>query len=171
LIAFIAYLLTIPAANWMIGNVGTCIPDGPCLWPVGFGLDAPSGVYVACLALILRDLVQRDLGKGWALAAIALGVGLSAAVAPLPLALASAAAFGFSELLDFSVYTPLARRRFITAVVVSSAVGAVADSVLFLWLAFGSIDHIAGLLVGKAWMIAAALVLLLLAKGTRRQPA
>jgi hypothetical protein len=157
LITFVAYLLTIPAANLMIGHVGTtCIPDGPCLLPVGFGLMAPSGVYMAGLALILRDFVQRDMGKGWSLVAIALGAGLSAAVAPVPLAIASAVAFGISELLDFAIYTPLARRRFITALVVSSAAGAAADSAIFLWLAFGSLDHIAGQMVGKAWMIIGA---------------
>lgn len=156
MITFIAYLLTIPAANLMIGHVGTCIPDGPCLLPVGFGLMAPSGVYLAGLALVLRDLVQRDMGKGWSLTAVGLGAALSAGLAPLPLAIASAVAFGLSELLDFAIYTPLARRRFITALVVSSAAGAVADSALFLWLAFGSLDHIAGQLVGKAWMIGAA---------------
>jgi hypothetical protein len=157
LITFVAYLLTIPAANLMIGHVGTtCIPDGPCLLPVGFGLMAPSGVYMAGLALILRDFVQRDMGKGWSLVAIALGAGLSAAVAPVPLAIASAVAFGISEMLDFAIYTPLARRRFITALVVSSAAGAAADSAIFLWLAFGSLDHIAGQMVGKAWMIIGA---------------
>jgi len=33
------FALTIPAANWLIGNVGAeCIPNGPCMVPVGFGL-------------------------------------------------------------------------------------------------------------------------------------
>jgi uncharacterized PurR-regulated membrane protein YhhQ (DUF165 family) len=170
MIAFIAYLLTIPAANLMIENVGTtCIPSGPCLLPVGFGLMAPSGVYMAGLALVLRDFVQREIGKGWSLVAIALGAALSAGLAPLPLAIASALAFGLSELLDFAIYTPLARRRFITALVVSSAAGAVADSALFLWLAFGGLDHIAGQLVGKAWMIAAAAVLIWISH-QRRSP-
>jgi hypothetical protein len=155
LIAFIAYLLTIPAANLMIGHVGTCIPNDPCLLPVGFGFMAPSGVYMAGLALVLRDVVQRDLGKGWSLVAIALGAAISAGLSPLSLAFASAVAFGLSELLDFAIYTPLARRRFITALVASSAVGAVADSAIFLWFAFGNLDHIAGQLVGKAWMIGA----------------
>jgi hypothetical protein len=153
---FIAYLLTIPAANLMIGHVGTCIPDGPCLLPVGGGLDAPSGVYMAGAALILRDFVQRDLGKAWALAAIVLGAAISGVLSPWSLAVASVTAFAFSELLDFAIYTPLANRRFITALVLSSAAGAVADSAIFLWLAFGSLDHIAGQLVGKAWMILGA---------------
>ena len=39
-----AFILCVPGANWAIANIGTtCIPDGPCLLPVGFGLDAPSG--------------------------------------------------------------------------------------------------------------------------------
>ena len=46
-IATALFAATIPAANWMIGNVGVaCIPDGPCLVPVGFGLMAPSGVVI-----------------------------------------------------------------------------------------------------------------------------
>ena len=31
----VLFCLTIPAANWMIGHVGTvCVPNGPCLIPV-----------------------------------------------------------------------------------------------------------------------------------------
>jgi uncharacterized PurR-regulated membrane protein YhhQ (DUF165 family) len=56
-------------------------------------------------------------------------------------------------LADFAVYTPLARRRLITAVVASSVVGLVVDSIVFLWLAFGSLDFLAGQVVGKAWMV------------------
>ncbi len=156
MIVFLAYLATIPAANWMIGHVGTCIPDGPCLLPVGFGLMAPSGVFLIGLALVLRDMVQRQYGPAVAFSAICVGVAISALIAPPALVIASALAFGLSELLDFAIYTPLARRRLLTAVVVSSMAGAVADSALFLWLAFGSLDHMAGQVVGKAWMIAIA---------------
>lgn len=157
MIAFLAYLATIPAANWMIGNVGTvCIPDDPCLLPVGFGLMAPSGVFMVGFALVLRDLVQRSLGIPAALLAIAFGAVLSLLIAPPALVVASVAAFTISELLDFGVYTPLARRRLVLAVVASGIVGAVADSAVFLWLAFGSLDHIAGQIIGKLWMVAAA---------------
>lgn len=65
------FIACIPAANWMIGNVGTkCVPDGPCLLPVAPGLMAPSGVLTIGLALVLRDLVQRHLGRLWAVGAI-----------------------------------------------------------------------------------------------------
>ena len=68
-----AYIACIPAANWMIQHLGTvCPPGGPCLIPVApGGLMAPSGVLMAGLALVLRDLVQRRLGVAPALAAIA----------------------------------------------------------------------------------------------------
>ena len=154
-IAFlILFALTIPAANWLIGNAGTtCVPNGPCLIPVAPGLMAPSGVTMIGIALVLRDLVQRRLGVGVAVGAILAGAALSALVAPPALVVASAAAFLLSELADFAVYTPLARRRLILAVVASSLVGLVVDSIVFLWLAFGSLDFLAGQVVGKAWMV------------------
>ena len=152
------FAATIPLANWMVGNVGTvCVPNGPCLVPVGPHLQAPSGVLMIGVALVLRDLVQRRLGAMVALGAIAIGAALSAAVAPPSLVVASAAAFLMSELADFAVYTPLQKRRFVTAVVLSGLVGLVIDSVVFLELAFGSLEFLAGQIVGKAWMIALAL--------------
>ena len=148
------FALTIPAANWLIGNAGTtCVPNGPCLIPVAPGLMAPSGVTMIGIALVLRDLVQRRLGVGVAVGAILAGAALSALVAPPALVVASAAAFLLSELADFAVYTPLARRRLVLAVVASSLVGLVVDSIVFLWLAFGSLDFLAGQVVGKAWMV------------------
>lgn len=159
-LAFIAYLLSIPLANWLIGNVGTaCFPDGPCVvpvwpWPL---IYCPSGSLVIGLALVLRDLVQRALGKYVALIAIAAGVALSCLVAPPALVLASGTAFAISELADFAVYTPLYRRRFLLAVAASSIVGLVVDSIIFLWLAFGSLELLAGLVIGKLWMVLLAL--------------
>ena len=150
----VLFILCIPSANWMIGNVGTyCVPDGPCMIPVALGLDAPSGVLMIGLALVLRDLVQRRLGKLWALVAIVAGAALSGLVASNALVVASMAAFLFSELADFAVYTPLQRNRFITAVIASSMVGLVVDSMLFLYLAFGSLDYVFGQIIGKAWMV------------------
>ena len=67
--------------------------------------------------------------------------------------MAATVAFLLSELADFAVYTPLARRRLVAAVVASSFVGLVVDSIVFLWLAFGSLDFLAGQVVGKAWMV------------------
>ena len=140
-----AYIACIPAANFLIGHVGTvCVPKGPCLIPVAPGVMAPSGVLMIGAALLLRDLVQRRYGAGWSLACIGAGAVLSFLIAAPALALASGTAFLFSELVDFAAYTPLARRRFYLALVLSCAAGAVADSALFLWLAFGSLDHMLG---------------------------
>ena len=154
----VLFCLTIPAANWMIGHVGTvCLRDGPCLVPVAPGLMAPSGVLMVGLALVLRDLVQRRLGVEFGIAAIVVGALLSALLAPTALVIASAAAFLLSEFADFAVYTPLARRRLVLAVLASSLVGLVVDSIIFLWLAFGSLDYLGGQIVGKLWMVLLAL--------------
>lgn len=150
-----AYIACIPMANWLIQHVGTvCPPDGPCLIPVApGGLMAPSGVLMIGLALVLRDLVQRRLGIAYGLAAIAVGALVSAVLAPPSLVVASTVAFLLSELADFAVYTPLQRRGLILAVLASSIVGLIADSLLFLWLAFGSLEFLAGQVVGKAGMV------------------
>lgn len=151
-LALAAYAATIPAANWLIGNVGTvCVPNGPCLIPVAPGLMAPSGVLMIGVALVLRDAVQQLLGLRWAVVAMMCGVALSFAVAPPALAVASAAAFALSELADLAVYTPLRRRSVALAVLLSGTVGAAVDSAAFLLLAFGSLDYMAGQVVGKIW--------------------
>ncbi len=150
----VLFALTIPAANWLIGNVGTiCVSNGPCLVPVAPGLMAPSGVTMVGVALVLRDLAQRRLGTAISVLAIVVGGGLSALFAPAALVVASVTAFFLSEFADLAVYTPLARRRLVAAVIASSCVGLVVDSIAFLWLAFGSLDFLAGQVVGKAWMV------------------
>ncbi|HEX3442409.1 MAG TPA: VUT family protein [Pseudolabrys sp.] len=155
------FCLTIPAANWMIGRVGTvCLRDGPCVIPVAPGLLAPSGVLMVGAALVLRDLVQRRLGVPFGIGAIVAGAALSAGLSPPPLVIASASAFLLSEFADFAVYTPLARRRLVTAVIASCLVGLVVDSIVFLWLAFGSLDFLIGQIVGKLWMLLLAIPLI-----------
>lgn len=156
-----AFAATVPLANWLISNVGTfCVPNGPCVIPVGFGLTAPSGVLAIGAALVLRDLVQRRLGVLWALGAIGIGAALSAIFAPPSLVIASTVAFLLAELADLSVYTPLQRRRLILAVLASGLVGLVVDSIVFLWLAFGSLDFLAGQIIGKTWAVLLALPLI-----------
>jgi queuosine precursor transporter len=154
-IFLVLFALTIPSANWLIGHVGTaCIaPQGPCVVPVAPGLMAPSGVMMVGVALVLRDLMQRRLGAGISALAILLGTAASALLAPASLVLASGVAFLLSEFADLAVYTPLARRRLVAAVIASSVVGLVVDSIVFLWLAFGSLEFLFGQVVGKAWMV------------------
>lgn len=155
----IAYIAVIFLANWAIQTFH--------LVPVGFGLMAPAGVYFAGLAFTLRDLVQDRLGRNWTIGAIMAGAALSYLIEP-KFALASAAAFLVSELLDFAIYTPLKKRNWLTAVTVSNLAGLIADSALFLWLAFGSIDFLPGQVVGKLWMTLAAVAVLGLIRRHRR---
>lgn len=164
-----AFAATIPAANWMIGNVGECIPQGPCLIPVGFGLHAPSGVLLVGLALVLRDWVHEAGGAKAAFAAIGIGGLVSWLFAPPALVLASALAFVLAELADLAVYAPLRAKRLWLAVLLSGAVGAAVDSAVFLSVAFGSLDFIAGQIIGKLWMTLVAAVVL--AIGRRGAPA
>ncbi len=155
------FAASIPLANWMIGNLGTfCVPDGPCVIPVWPGVSAPSGVLAVGAALVLRDLVQRRLGVKWALAAIVVGAALSGLVAAPALVVASIAAFALSETADLAVFTPLQRRGLVLAVAASGVVGILVDSVLFLSLAFGSLDFFWGQVIGKGWSLLAALPLI-----------
>lgn len=134
------YVASIVAANATLAMVG--------LIPVGFGLHAPAGVLWAGLALTLRDLVQDRLGRWPVVGAIVVGAGLSSLIAP-SFAIASGVAFLVSELADFAVYTPLRRRSWLGAIAASNTVGLVVDSALFLWLAFGSLEFLAGLVWAK----------------------
>lgn len=153
-------LATIYAANWALETYG--------LVPVGFGLMAPAGVYFAGFAFGLRDTLHETGGHRWVLGVIAAGAVLSYVLsdgAEIPgghasIAVASGAAFLLSELADLGVYTPLRERHWIGAVCASNVVGAVIDSALFLWLAFGSLDNMAGQIVGKSYMIGLALLIM-----------
>ena len=152
MIAFLAFAATVPLANWMIGNIGTeCIPNGPCLIPVGFGLMAPSGVIVIGAALVLRDAVHSLLGWRAAALAILVGAALSWSFSDPGLVVASVTAFVIGEALDLAVFARIKNQSLALAVLASGVIGAAVDSAAFLWLAFGSLDHIAGQIVGKAY--------------------
>ena len=153
LLALTLYGSSIVAANWLIRHVGTvALPDGTHMMPVGFGLLAPSGSYAAGLTFVARDVVQRTLGRRAAVAAILGGTVLSVAVDPR-LALASGSAFFFSELADLAVYTPLQRRSFVLAVLLSGIAGSVVDSLIFLGVAgIPLAAALPGLLLAKLWV-------------------
>lgn len=146
-----AYVGTIFAANALTAHFGMA-------W-AGPGLVALAGTYSAGLALGLRDALHEAAGVRWVLASIVAGAAASAVVSP-SLALASAVAFGLAELLDLAVYAPLRSRGFRRAVIASNVVGAVADTLLFLWLAGFPITGpaVAGQLVVKAVFCTAAVL-------------
>ena len=157
-ICFALYIACIPLANWLIGHVGTfCVPEGPCMIPVWPGIAAPSGVLAIGAALVLRDLVQRRLGLGFSLGSIVIGAAISWAISPAALVVASVAAFVFSETVDALVFTPLQKRGLLIAVAVSALAGILVDSVLFLQLAFHSLDFLSGQIIGKLWAVLVSL--------------
>lgn len=161
---FAAFVATVYGANWAAGEYG--------IIDVGFGLTAPAGVLFAGAAFTLRDELREAAGKAWrrwVFAAIGAGAALSYFLADaitLPngivlasaskVAIGSALAFALSETADAAVYEPL-RRSWPKAVVASNVVGAVVDSVVFLWLVFGSLDFVQGQVVAKLYMTAIAL--------------
>lgn len=156
----VAYAASILAANWTLNEWGMV----PLL---GFGALVPAGLYWAGLSFGLRDALHEAAGAAWTVAMILVGAGLSALIDPA-FALASGVAFLLSELLDLAVYSPLRERRWVVAVAASNAAGAVADSLIFLTLAFGWTAAVNGwwpLTVGKAVMILPAL---LIVAGVRR---
>lgn len=155
---WVAFTATVIASNFAVAYIGI-LP----VWP---GIAAPAGVYLVGLALVLRDLLQEATSWRWSAVAVVVGAALSAVFSP-ELALASASAFLASELLDLAVYTPLRKRGMVLAVAASNAVGIAADSVLFLYLAFGSLDFLTGQVLGKTWMTLAAIVALLVIRALR----
>lgn len=177
-ITALAYLSTVVGANWAINHLGTAPlgPGAPHTIHVGFGLTAPSGVLFVAAALILRDLVQYLTGVKRGKQTLALmtplilaGAGLSFAIANPKVALASAVAFMLSELVDYGLFTWTAPepgtasatpRRWSAAVLAGGAAGAVADSLIFLSIAFGSVAFWQGQIVGKCWGVGAAAVVI-----------
>lgn len=160
LICAALFIATVWLANWLLKKYGVV--------DIGFGLQAPAGVFAVGVAFTLRDIVHRTLGRAAVFACIVAGCALAFLIEAggtipggvVPIAVASAAAFLFSETADLAVYTPLEQRTFLGAVVASNVVGAVVDSALFLWLAFGSLEFMTGQVVGKLYMTALAIPLL-----------
>lgn len=167
-VVFAAFAATVPAANWLIGNAGTtCVPDGPCLIPVGFGLMAPSGVLMIGLALVLRDWLHEVAGWKWSLLAVLFGGILSLLFSAPSLALASASAFVVAEIADFAVYSKLRDRGRHLAVAVSQVFGSVIDSFVFVLVAFGSLQFGIGNALGKIYA-GVAVALFIYARGKRK---
>lgn len=160
----LAYVATVYLANWALKTYGFI--------DIGFGLMAPAGVLFAGLAFTFRDLTHEALGRWWCIVAILVGSALSYVLEDVGrIALASAVAFTVSEFLDLAVYEPLRRRSWLGAVAISNAFGLVADSVLFLWLAFGNLHGLEGLIVGKVYMTVLAVGVLWAWKNSRSSAA
>lgn len=153
----VAFLACILLANYVTTEYG--------MVPVGFGLTATAGTYLAGLTFVLRDTIQDTIGKRATLALIATGAALSYFVADPFIALASGVAFAVSEVADLAVYTPLRKRGYIRAAVASNIVGAFVDTILFLWIAgFPIAAAIGGQMAGK---VSVTLAVVLAVAGVR----
>lgn len=140
----LTYIALVVTANIMTTHLG--------LLPAGFGLKVTAGTFAAGLVIAVRNPLQETAGKRWVLACIVAGAVLSLALGTGRIALASGVTFLVAESLDMTVYTWLRRHGWKRAVVAGITVGAVADTLLFLWLAgFGlAWPLIAGQLLVKA---------------------
>lgn len=145
--AFVGLLASVYFANYLVQHVGIVR-----VWPTD--LLAPAGVYMAGIAFLFRDTVQRLAGVRWALLGIVVGAALSYTISPT-LAGASAVAFAASELVGLVVLWALGRRLAL-AVGASQAAAAAVDSVVFLWLAFHSLAFFEGQFVAKVSVLAIA---------------
>jgi uncharacterized PurR-regulated membrane protein YhhQ (DUF165 family) len=162
IVAAVAFLACILAANYVTTEHG--------MVPVGFGLVATAGTYLAGLSFVLRDAVQDTMGRRVVLALIVTGAGLSYLVSDPFIALASGVAFLVSELADLAVYTPLRRHGYIRAAVASNIVGAFVDTFLFLWIAGFPLAGWQGQMVGKLAITAAVVLVVGVARAVLRQP-
>lgn len=168
------FLGCIIAANYVTTEYGKVA--------VGLGLTATAGTYFAGLTFVLRDSIQDLAGRYAVLGLIIAGAVLSYVVAThtragfLPpgvtgesIAIASGVAFLCSETADLIVYTPLREHGYLRAALASNIAGAVVDTILFLWISgFGVSGSITGQLVGKLAVTAAAAVVVLTYRTSRR---
>lgn len=153
-VAAVAFLACILAANYATTELGM-------VWVLG--LTATAGTYFAGLTFVLRDTIQDAFGAAATLGLIVIGAGLSYLVADPFIAFASGIAFLFAEVADLLIYTPLRERGYVRAAVASNVVGALVDTVLFLWIAgFPILDALSGQMVGKL-VVTLAVVLLVIA--------
>lgn len=198
LLAAVGYVLTVVGANLAIGHWGhQAVPNAPHTIPVWFGYNAPSGVLFVSLALVTRDYVQWALGRDpkrpadrrvitVMVALILAGSGLSWVAAhmnPQPphthIILGSAVAFLASESIDFLIFSVVAlarinlrEPRWARAVLIGGLAGAVADSLIFLAIAFGSLQFWQGQIIGKSYgiVLAAAVIALRLRRVRLARP-
>jgi len=122
------YVGLMPLINWSFGAVPTAaIPE----W-LGGGAFQPLAI-VTGLVLVVRDFAQREM-KHWVWGAMITGLLLSMLTSWIVVVFASAAAFLISETVDWAVYTfsnrPLSQR-----IMLSSALSAPLDQMVFIWLA------------------------------------
>ena len=148
-------------ANWLTSRHG--------LVAVGFGLMATAGTWAAGAVLVARDLVHDVAGRWWVFGCIVIGAVMSGVLTGPQLGIASGVAFLVSEVADWTIYAPMRRRGWARAVLASSIVGALVDSVIFLALAgFSIAQALAGQMYVKGLTIGAVVVVGVVARALFR---
>lgn len=151
LAALTVYTAAVVLANVLTAHLG--------LVSMGFGLVATAGTYTIGGAYLFRDLIQRWLSKSWVWGAMAAGAGLSYWLSTPKLAVASGTTFLVAEAMAYAVFRRFKRKNLMRAVFSANAVGVVADTFLFLYLAGFPITRIVveGQLLGK-WYVTTAVI-------------
>ncbi|MDD3267286.1 MAG: VUT family protein [Burkholderiales bacterium] len=154
-IFFVLFLSMIPLAGYAIRNIGTCTPNVPCIIPVWTWpyIYAPSGVLFAGLAFVFRDILQRLTNIRIAIIAVIIGTILNYILVDGIIAIAGATAYLISETTDTIIYSLLQKYNLILAILISALFGLVIDTLVFLQMAFHSLDYADGQIIGKLWMV------------------
>ncbi len=122
------YVGLMPFLNWSVAAVPT--------WPIpdwfGGGMFQPLAI-VTGLVLVVRDFAQREM-RHWVWGAMLTGLALSTLTSWIQIVVASALAFLISETVDWAVYT-FSKRPLSQRIMISSAVSAPLDQVVFIGLA------------------------------------
>ncbi len=122
------YVGLMPFINWSFAAVPT--------WPIpdwfGGGMFQPLAI-VTGLVLVVRDFAQREM-RHWVWGAMLTGLALSTLTSWIQIVVASALAFLISETVDWAVYT-FSKRPLSQRIMISSAVSAPLDQVVFIGLA------------------------------------
>ncbi len=154
----LAFVGLVVLANWLASKYIVSVPFTPYL--------APAGVFAIGAILVIRDWLQQITSFWYTLALVYVAGLLSWLLGDVlgwttvtRIAVASAVAFTVSETLEAIVFTPVRRRSLTFGVALSATVGLLVDSLLFLYLAFGSEAFLRGQVIGKAEMVAVGVAL------------
>jgi uncharacterized PurR-regulated membrane protein YhhQ (DUF165 family) len=169
----VIFIASAAASNWAIQHIGQSHgAQAPRTIPVGWGLDAASGVLLVGVMISVRDALHEQVGIKGTLLLIALGSAVSSLLAPPALAMASGATMLLAESADALVYQRLRQRGRVLAAMASNVVSSLLDSALFLLIAFGVAAAFQGsfaLTIGKIEVSLLTLAALALApKAARR---
>ena len=163
----VVFVASAAASNWAIQHIGQNHgPHAPRTIPIGWGLDAASGVLLVGVMIAVRDALHEQVGIKGTFVLIVLASLVSTLLAPPALAVASGATMLLAESADALVYQRLRRRGRVLAATASNIVSSFLDSAIFLLIAFGVAEAIRGsyaLTIGKIEISLLTLAVLALA--------